>query len=790
MESHARHEPDGQPTVTRQRRRRNARRRAWVPRWQSVARLGIVGGLALFATILVGAIRERAEPAAALAVDRADPEAIIESTGAELVQTSGGIENYRLNSGHQLIFSDGSTRFEGGFQLEVAAQDDRDSFVITGEDASVDDSETRVAVRGAVEMRVSDGLGASTDEATYVTDAGKVEMPGPTTLTREGLVATGRRVVFERDRGVVDLGEAASVQLTGQDAQATIDILSTTAQLDHDRGYMHFAGGTAIETGPHLLTADTTSAYFGEEDTALERLELTGTARMTSADPEPAGLREMRAGEMTLAFVPESRALDRAVLTGTSVVDLMGAEGGPGAQIGASTMDVTMDDAGADVRALVADGRVRLQLPNTGDGTAREIRAESLMTPIPPAAAIPETPPTSEPALAADAPTPSVETVDTATTAAAGTALTSVRFDRSVRYTERVDGQRSVREIQADRLEAGVEPGLSALLEARFRGNVRFVDGDRSADADLVVYDVVTGQLSLESGGDAGRVPRLVDGESNIEAPTISVMMDGSTIAATGGVQNLLASSSGQPTADSATRPALLEDDQQMLAKADSLTYDRETGLATYDGDARIWQGDTSFQGDTVSIDDKTGAIVVDGNAKTTIQLIRLDESTGEQLPSITRVKADKFTYDDALHYAIYDQAAELLSVHGDMKANTLEIFLRPDGRTLDRLEATGNVKLRLSDRWATGDHLVYYEEDGRYEMEGAPVEIVEEVEPDTPLTPQPPPRPGAPPPRPSCQSFKGRSVTFYRDNDSVIVDGRQELRTESGTGACRPQVF
>ena len=84
----------------------------------------------------------------------------------------------------------------------------------------------------------------------------------------------------------------------------------------------------------------------------------------------------------------------------------------------------------------------------------------------------------------------------------------------------------------------------------------------------------------------------------------------------------------------------------------------------------------------------------------------------------------------------------------------------------------------------------MYYEADGRYEMEGAPVEIVEEVEPEASLIPQPPPRPGSPPTPPPCQSTTGRSMTFYRDTDTVIVDGRRELRTESGTGTCRPQVF
>jgi len=369
---------------------------------------------------------------------------------------------------------------------------------------------------------------------------------------------------------------------------------------------------------------------------------------------------------------------------------------------------------------------------------------------------------------------------------AAGAALTSVRFDREVRFVERSTG---AREVRANRLDAGVEPGLSALLEARFLGDVHFEDERRVADADTVVYDLVANELRLTTAGDAGRRPRLVDGTNAIEAPAITVQLDGARLSATGGVQNVLAPRDQTALAEGG-RTALLDDEEQVFASAESLAYDSETGVATYAGGARLWQGDTSFQGTTVLIDDRTGALEVTGKARTTIQMIRVDGATGAPVPSLARIAADGFSYDDTLRQAVYDQNVVLLSSHGDIKAGTLTVVLAADGRTLERLEATGSVKLRLADRWATGDRLVYHEADGRYEMEGAPVEIVEEVEPEAPLTPQPPPRPGAPPPRASCQSTTGRSMTFYRDVDEVVVDGRREIRTESGTGVCPPQVF
>ena len=87
-------------------------------------------------------------------------------------------------------------------------------------------------------------------------------------------------------------------------------------------------------------------------------------------------------------------------------------------------------------------------------------------------------------------------------------------------------------------------------------------------------------------------------------------------------------------------------------------------------------------------------------------------------------------------------------------------------------LEATGSVTLSLDGRWVTGEHLVYYEAEGRYAIEGAPVTIVEEVEPAE-TAPTTTLRRDAAPRRPSCSSTTGRTLALYRSTDTVTVDGR-----------------
>ena len=806
-------------------------------RWQGFARIGLGTGLIGFGTVVFLGVEEPVEPVTARAIDRFDPEAVIDTIGCDVVQDVGGQENFALEATRCLTYEDGSVRFLEGVRLHVTERSDRESFVVTGTEAAANGGETDLTVIGDVQLTTSDGLVVHTGTLAYARGQSLVTMhdgTGPTTLTRSGLEASGRNPVYDRDRAIVNLREAATVRLTGDDDRATVDIRSAHALLAHADKYMYFDGGTVVLTGPMVLESENTTAHFGEEETTLERLELRGDAHIRSTEPTSGGLRELRAAEMTLEFEETARVLDRALLSGESTIALVGSDGDLGARIEAATMVVTMAPNGGNVTALEARDGVRLELPVTSDGTRQEISAVTLTAPATP-----------------------------------GTGLTSIRFDQGVEYREwRAATNISAavsRAIRAERLEAGVEEGLSALFDARFRGDVRFIDDTRHASADEAVYDLPSGVVTLSTGGDASRAATLTDATNAIEITadvmTISlgqtaaaaqpvqevlplaeadhpernqppaaappemtvappeaavpeeaevpvktdglgraysialvsneVSLDGSAIAASGGVKSVLTPGGGA-TADSTsgTMPSLLEEGQEVLVSAAALLYDGDAGLATYTGQAHLWQGATSFQGDALALDDQTGNLTANGNVRTSIQLVRLNETTQRSEASQTDVEAGTFIYDNAARHAVYSTDALLRSDHGDLKADRIEVFLEADGRTLNRLEATGGVKLRLDGRWAIGDRLVYYEADGRYDLEGAPVEIVEEVEPEETTTTAPPLRPGVPPPPPSCRTTTGRAATFYRSTDTVSVDGRETLRTETMSEQCTPLIF
>ena len=256
----------------------------WRPRWQGVARLGLALGLVGFAAVVFQAVQERVDPVAPPVIDRLDPDAVIESTRVELVRTAGGEENFVLTAPRQQTYENGSTRFFGGVSLTVTEQADRQSFIVTGTDLRMDGAETNFTISGDAQLTVSDGLVVRTGALVYTRGQSLMTMEdgtaGPTTISRSGLEASGRNPVYDRDRAMFNLPEAAMARLTGDADRAAVTIESARATLAHADRYWHFEGGTRVVTGSMVLESENATAHFGEAETRLERLDLRGNARI------------------------------------------------------------------------------------------------------------------------------------------------------------------------------------------------------------------------------------------------------------------------------------------------------------------------------------------------------------------------------------------------------------------------------------------------------------------------------------------------------------------------------
>ncbi|MGH8518208.1 MAG: hypothetical protein ACREUE_12200, partial [Panacagrimonas sp.] len=110
---------------------------------------------------------------------------------------------------------------------------------------------------------------------------------------------------------------------------------------------------------------------------------------------------------------------------------------------------------------------------------------------------------------------------------------------------------------------------------------------------------------------------------------------------------------------------------------------------------------------------------------------------------------------------------SQLNGPQGNLQAQRIEVVLAEEGGRADRLEAYTNVVARVDTRIATGDRLTFFTADERYLMSGiatVPVKIVE-----------------------ACRETTGRTVTFFKSTERIIVDGQEQIRTQSrrGGGPC-----
>lgn len=358
----------------------------------------------------------------------------------------------------------------------------------------------------------------------------------------------------------------------------------------------------------------------------------------------------------------------------------------------------------------------------------------------------------------ADAPARSIKARTLDADGAPGAGLTAARFAENVEYREESGKSSSARAARARALAVGLDN--DAIKNAVFSGAVKFEEQGLQAAAGEARYDPTAGSLRL-SGVEGGVLPRVADDQVTIDANTIDVALQGRLMKAAGSVRTTLRASKSK-------LPGLLKQDQPANVNADALDYQGAAGQAIYTGNATMWQGETAVRAEKVSIDQSKGDLLGSGNARSTIAL-----DTG-----VSVAHASDIRYDDAAHTITYASTpnaagvvtaqAQLSGPQGDLRADRIHVILAPEGGHISRLEAYTNVNLKLDMRSASGERLTYFADQERYLMSGAGTKAVKVVE--------------------ACRETTGRTVTFFKSTDRIIVDGNEEIRTQTrngGSPAC-----
>jgi lipopolysaccharide export system protein LptA len=782
--------------------------------WRKRLRLAIALFVVVFAAV-VGVSLRRGRKADTQAVARPanlDPNAVLQTGGpGEVTLRKEGKVTFSIKFGNQKTYADGRSVFAGGVTVVLPDKGGR-QIIVEAQEAEVTQPPGRQVgtgvFTGGVKLTTSDGIVITTSSASYNDEEQMTRIPGPLAFKKGRMTGTGVGATYDQNLRVLWLLDQAKIDVVpDQQGNGAIHVTSKAAGMARAAHFMKFTGGARLDGEGHVTEANEATAFLTEDDERVTRLELRGNSRMVGK-PDTSGPRDMRADDIDLVYAQDGRTLQAAKLVENASVQLPAEKGKTGRRIAGKAIDIALAPDGATVTNLVANENVQVDLPPDGDVPARRIRSASLLATGPPS-----------------------------TTPGQG-GIQSATFAGSVEYRENRAASGTLAEIdrtaKSDRLDVKTKPGFGDLERAVFHSNVHFTDGPQTtADAPTAVYSIAEDRLDLSpEPGDTGLGPRVYDGRISVDARNVQMGLGSQKMKADTNVRSVMTpeqakpaaapqpsggrGSTGRPPArggsqpappaspsqapgkkdDSAVKvPSLLKQDEPVSVKSNRLDYDGASSLATYEGNATLWQDETTIKADKIVVEDKTGNLRATSNVVSSMVLTEPADKTSpdkaagkpaaakpaapkpvapkpvapkpvgpKPAAEPTTTVADELVYEDAKHRAIYTGHAHMSGPSGDTTGDRIELFLAEEGGQLERAEVDGNVVSRQETRRAYGSHLRYMAKDELYTMTGSPAKIFEQ----TPT---------------NCRITEGTTLTFDRSLNTTTASGNstagQRTRTE-----------
>src|SRR5712664_25343 len=332
--------------------------------------------------------------------------------------------------------------------------------------------------------------------------------------------------------------------------------------------------------------------------------------------------------------------------------------------------------------------------------------------------------------------------------------------------TERAVGGKPVQTATA---HSGVAQLLASggWSQMDLQGEVKLKEGDRSGQADHATFVRAT-QTALFTGKALAR-----DASAETQVLRITFVQTTGEIRAEGGVRSTDFSTKGGGAQLGAV-PANIS--------ADTLQGNSKTGRALYTGHARLWQGDSVMEANSIELLRDARVMNAIGNVRavfpqaagqSTAQTLAVQ--AGPKKPKLWHVTAGTLTYRDAEGRAHLDKDVVAQSAEQIMHAAAVDLYFtraeKPNSNAangsalanpaagaqqISRAVGTGGVIVEQGTRKATAERGEYNATDGKFIMSGGNPTIYDAVEGTT----------------------VGRQLTFFLADDTIIVDSENGSRT------------
>jgi LPS export ABC transporter protein LptC len=322
---------------------------------------------------------------------------------------------------------------------------------------------------------------------------------------------------------------------------------------------------------------------------------------------------------------------------------------------------------------------------------------------------------------------------------------------------------------------ATAQSGVAQLLagggwsQMDLQGNVKLREGDRSGQAEHATFARAT-QTALLTGKALAR-----DATAETQAPRIAFMQTTGEIRAEGGVRSTDFSAKGGG-AQLASGPANIS--------ADAMQANSKTGRAVYTGHARLWQGDSVMEADSIELLRDARVMNAVGNVRAVFPQAPGPSpartaivQAGPKKPRLWHVTAGTLTYRDVESRAHLEKNVVAQSAEQKMRGAAVDLYFtraeKSDAPNLNvsasapaspaagaqqisRAVGTGGVIVEQGTRKATAERCEYNATDGKFIMSGGNPTIYDAAEGTT----------------------TGHQLTFFLADDTIVVDSETGSRT------------
>ena len=250
--------------------------------WQKRARLVVMAVAVAVVAVVFLTTRRREEPPPPAPIERGDPAATIESSGAFIKQVKGEHETVRVEAEKQYSYPDGSTRL---IKAKVTSVRQGKTFIATGDEARVGENQTNLDMKGNVVMTSSDGLEAKGGSAAYNQTEGIVRAPGPVTFKRGRMSGCGVDFSYDEARDLMGLSDQSKVKIAPEKKGGeAIDITAGSAVLARADKFVSFERAVHIVRGSQVIDADSALGDLTERPGAPDRPRAAGERAHRNAE--------------------------------------------------------------------------------------------------------------------------------------------------------------------------------------------------------------------------------------------------------------------------------------------------------------------------------------------------------------------------------------------------------------------------------------------------------------------------------------------------------------------------